>query len=377
MKIARPFLFAALTFSCISPVSADFRVLRSPTTAEGKTPFSPLVPGPNGRFYGTFTSGGANGNGTFYRIEQDGSAFKALFSFPGNLKAGPPPIFSRNQHFYGTARAENSNGAEPIYKINTDGTGFKLLAFLDNGLQVQGQLLEATNGSLYGVAVNSSGRSIVFRINRDGSGFRTLHTSFEGDREGFDPTGPLIQVSNGKIYGVNRQGGNNNGGTVWRMDQNGSHYSVVRDLPFVQGEDVGGPSALIEATDNRLYGTNAGRISSNGTDGFIFRLKKDGSAYKEVRFFTKPEEQGNNPSTGVIEGSDGKLYGTTARGGNTDNGVLFSVNMDGTGFKKLVDFGGDRGAVPGAVIEARPLVFLGTCRTKGEISTGTIWRFKR
>ena len=55
-----------------------------------------------------------------------------------------------------------------------------------------------------------------------------------------------------------------------------------------------------------------------------------------------------NPRAQVIEGSDGALYGTTYQGGKYNDGIVFKVNRDGTGFLILHDFDGANGAWPQA-----------------------------
>lgn len=41
---------------------------------------------------------------------------------------------------------------------------------------------------------------------------------------------------------------------------------------------------------------------------------------------------------GITEGPDGKLYGTTTDGGSDNNGVIFSINPDGTNFKVIFNY---------------------------------------
>jgi len=75
------------------------------------------------------------------------------------------------------------------------------------------------------------------------------------------------------------------------------------------------PTSLIEATDHNLYGT----LNEGGSkwEGVVFKLKKDGSGYVALHNFTGylGGEDGSWPQ-GVVEGSDGALYGTTQVGGH-------------------------------------------------------------
>src|SRR5258708_4870719 len=60
------------------------------------------------------------------------------------------------------------------------------------------------------------------------------------------------------------------------------------------------------------------------------------SGFELVRSFGFPEGMGDMPSAGLILGSDQKLYGTTVEGGtNANNGVVYSMQNDGTGYTVL------------------------------------------
>src|SRR5260370_23078572 len=55
---------------------------------------------------------------------------------------------------------------------------------------------------------------------------------------------------------------------------------------------------------------------------------------------------GRHPSGSLVEWNDGALYGTTERGGTNDQGTIFRVNKDGSGYATLANFGGVSGAYP-------------------------------
>jgi len=88
------------------------------------------------------------------------------------------------------------------------------------------------------------------------------------------------------------------------------------------------PSSLnpAEGSDGALYGTTFYGGSSNV--GTVFKLNPDGSAYRVLHSFAGGGE-GGNPS-GVIEGSDGTLYGTAGS-------VVFRLNKDGNGYGIVAD----------------------------------------
>jgi uncharacterized repeat protein (TIGR03803 family) len=83
---------------------------------------------------------------------------------------------------------------------------------------------------------------------------------------------------------------------------------------------------LLEGNDGMLYGVT----TDGGTDweGVIYKVNKDGSGYKTLHHFFD-SELGRNPMAGLIEGSDGALYGTTHWSGPGGGGVVFRVPKDG------------------------------------------------
>jgi uncharacterized repeat protein (TIGR03803 family) len=102
-----------------------------------------------------------------------------------------------------------------------------------------------------------------------------------------------------------------------------------------------GSAGLIQATDGNIYGTTA----LGGTDNFgtIFMVTPDGTetvlyAFKSgaTRLTVGPD--GAEPAAGVTEGSDGNFYGTAAAGGANGGGTLFRLTPTGA-FTVLYSFG--------------------------------------
>ena len=88
---------------------------------------------------------------------------------------------------------------------------------------------------------------------------------------------------------------------------------------------------------------------------------------------------GQNPQAGLVEGSDGALYGTTQYGGAYNAGVVFRVNKDGTGYGVLYKFGGGAdGANPqSGLVEAGNGALYGTTPSGGDYGSGTVFRLNK
>ena len=65
----------------------------------------------------------------------------------------------------------------------------------------------------------------------------------------------------------------------------------------------------------------------------------DSVGYEQLHAFYRSAGDGENLYDSVIEGKDGRLYGTTLNGGPEDGGLVFALNKDGSGYTVLHNFG--------------------------------------
>ena len=89
--------------------------------------------------------------------------------------------------------------------------------------------------------------------------------------------------------------------------------------------------SVIQGSDGALYGTTQnGGSPSYRQYGTVFRLALDGSTFTTLHNFNLSD--GAYPDGGVIQGSNGALYGTTFFGGsgNTGEGTVFSLSLADT-----------------------------------------------
>ena len=97
---------------------------------------------------------------------------------------------------------------------------------------------------------------------------------------------------------------------------------------------------------------------SGGAFGFgtVFSLDAAGTL-TTLHHFAGPD--GANPNAGVIQGLDGRLYGTTTNGGAFGYGTVFVMNVTG-GLTTLHDFALSDGANPvNELIQANDGAFYG------------------
>src|SRR5258707_577385 len=122
--------------------------------------------------------------------------------------------------------------------------------------------------------------------------------------------------------------------------------SVLRPFGFGDSAAANPYSELSKGSDGALYGTTpVGSLAGLGT---VFRMNSDGSGFTLLKGFTGGTNDGSKPLAAVIEGSNGGLYATTVEGGQFSFGTVFRIGKDGSNFMVIKSFTGDDGAYPEA-----------------------------
>src|SRR6185503_17155486 len=231
---------------------------------------------------------------------------------------------------YGTTQTGGAAGQGILYRMGKDGSNYAVLRSFSVGiLSTDGKtprapLLESADGFLYGTTSfgGLSNRGTIFRIGKDGSNYVVIH-DFLLATNGSVPR-DLLEASDGMFYGITTTGGLFNRGTAYRCSRDGSVFEVLHR--FEGATDGHAPEGgLIEASDGFIYGTTAGNSTNRGT---IFRMQKDGSSYSVISRFAEQANGGRNPKARLIEDVDGGLIGTASRGG-LGNGTVFRIGKDG------------------------------------------------
>jgi len=206
------------------------------------------------------------------------------------------------------------------------------------------QLLQATNGKLYGITTGggANGYGTVFEITQAGV-TNTLY-SFCAQKNCTDGKNPasLLQGADGNFYGTARMGGNYTGswceidgcGTIFRVTQTGKLFT----MHTFAGTDGRDPGALVQATDGNFYGAaGAGGINSEGT---IFEITPTGTL---TTLHTFAYADGEYPNS-LMQATDGNFYGTTAAGGADSGGTIYKLSTGLGPFVETLPTGGKVGA---------------------------------
>jgi uncharacterized repeat protein (TIGR03803 family) len=369
-------LFCAAT-TIASPAKTSFTTLVSFDGTNGADPgFMSLVQATDGNFYGTTGTGGANGLGTVFKITAGGK-LTTLYSFGGADGEVPNGglLQASNGNFYGTTTYGGANGLGTIFKITAGGTLTLLHSFNGaDGDNPNAGLVQATDGSLYGTTLGGGGANdsgTVFKITPGGT--LTMLYSFCSQNnctDGAYPAADLLQATDGRFYGTTAQGGINGLGTVFKITAAGK----LTTLHSFNGVDGDFPAtALVQATDGNFYGTTGGGgATSYGT---VFKITPGGTLTTLYSFCVSTNcTDGANPQSGLIQATNGKIYGTTYDGGANNKGSIFKITTGGK-LTTLHSFVGSDGSNPdGGLLQATNGNFYGTANLGGTNSDGTVFR---
>jgi uncharacterized repeat protein (TIGR03803 family) len=195
--------------------------------------------------------------------------------------------------------------------------------------------LTLSGSTLYGMTRfgGSGDAGTVFKMNTDGTGFSLLHEFSGGVDDGRIPFGSLT-LSGSTLYGMTSQGGSGGRGTIFTINTDGSEFSLLHS--FTGGVNDGrNPFGSLTLDGSTLYGMT----SQGGSIGFgtVFKMNTDGTGFNLLHEFSGSD--GQNPFASLtLDGST--LYGMTTYGGSGGQGTVFQINTDGTGFSLLHEFGG-------------------------------------
>jgi uncharacterized repeat protein (TIGR03803 family) len=139
---------------------------------------------------------------------------------------------------------------------------------------------------------------------------------------------------------------------------------------FTGTNDCANPQAgLVQGSDGNLYGTTCWG-GTNGGWGTVFKISTNGALTTLYAFGTVTDADGNpldgvEPCAGLVQGSDGSFYGTTEYGGTNSFGTVFRISTNGV-LTTLYSFSGDDGANPDAgLVQGSDGYFYGTTEDGG------------
>jgi uncharacterized repeat protein (TIGR03803 family) len=201
-------------------------------------------------------------------------------------------------------------------------------------------MVQGTDGNLYGGTGGGGayGFGTIFEVTPSGI-LTTLHSFCEQATptcpDGYMPLGNLVMAKDGTLYGTTSEGGagsttNFFGGTIFRLAPNGTFTTLYSFCVQSGCPDGWSPNGLVQASNGNLYGTT----TFGGTDdaGTVFEISPDGTFTTLYRFCTAPSCPDGFAPNPLVPAADGDLYGTTTYGGDGayGNGTIFKITLSGT-----------------------------------------------
>jgi len=327
--------------------------------------------------YGMTSNGGDNSMGTIFKIQTNGTGFSLLHEFAGGAADGAIPYGSlilSGSTLYGMTSDGGDSSMGTIFKIQTNGTGFTLLHEFAGGAAdgaiPHGSLI-LSGSTLYGMTFNGGdyGYGTIFTIQTNGTGFSLLHEFTGGTADGAEPDSSLI-LSSSTLYGTTYKGGDSSLGTIFKIQTDGSGFALLH--AFAGGmADGSHPESFLILSSSTLYGTTMNEGDSGG--GTIFKIQTDGSGFALLHEFGGGDDGYYPGGSLILSGST--LYGMTADGGDSDYGTIFKIQTDGSGYSLLHGFAGgaaDGKYPPGSLILSGTTLY-GTTYAGGDDDCGVIF----
>jgi uncharacterized repeat protein (TIGR03803 family) len=316
---------------------------------DGAYPQAGLVLATNGNFYGSTTGstlgGGVSEANSYFFAITSGGTFSNLHS-GGSLAALMQAI---NGNLFGTEYPNYTNANEgSVFWLSPGGVlstvhTFCALAHCLDGAIPLAPLVQAAGGYLYGTTEAGGkgqapgcgeGCGTVFRTGSAGS--TSILYNFEYT-DGASPSAGLTLGNDGNLYGTTRMGGAYGYGTVFKITPTGL-LTTLHNFDNTDGSFPDG--ALVQATDGNFYGTTVHggnylkNCSADGC-GTIFQMIPSG-ALTTLHSFDRLDD-GLYPFAGLVQGTDGDLYGTTTGAdGYQAYGTVFKLSTGLVPFVKTV-----------------------------------------
>jgi len=244
-----------------------------------------------------------------------------------------------------------------IFKVNIDGQNKTVMHEFNsaNGKFPDGRILLASDGKIYGTTTDGGvtaanpnfGYGVLYQYDLEIDQFRVVQF-FNGDPPYIaNPGSGLIETSPGTLFGTTIAPGK-----IYKYNVATELVTFSANVPnfnsgglVTQNEITG---ELFKASNGMLYGTSkrySSCLNAQPFLGSIVRLNPTNNAFSYIHPFNCSITGGMTPNGSLVDGTPGKLYGTTYLGGDNGyensgygNGVLFEYDFIANTYTKKFDF---------------------------------------
>ena len=312
------------------------------TQATGSAPGFPnlLAQGQDASLYSTMSSS-FPGDGTTVAAPTSGGVLTVTHYFDGADGFGPQSglTLGMDGNFYGTTSIFSANKSGEVFMVTPSGTVTVLYGFANatDGGFPWAPPIQAADGNVYGVTQATT--PVAYKITMPAATYSVL-ANLPGPS-----LAPLIVGTDGNFYGTTIRGGTFNDGTVFQLTKKGG-LKIIYNFGSIANDGVTPDGPVMQGADGKFYGTTYwGGANSLGT---VYQLTPAG-AYKSLHSFNGTD--GAHSSAGLVQGSDNFLYGVTVAGGGLGDGAFFKISTTGTTYSVLHNFDGKpTGGSPGSTL---------------------------
>ena len=253
-----------------------------------------------------FTSGFFGGG--LYRLSPEGTNYSVLHAFSttgGGFTPGDTPLI----HSDGSVILGGTHAVDAGYQIvswRPGDSGLNTLLQVTNTSEVLsgnappfGHLTRVADGTIYHIGTISTASSssiAVSKLSSDG----TQAIRIANRAKLYSADGKLWQSANGSIYGVSIYGGTADNGALFRVTSDAG-IQLLFSFGVDGGSGKNPQGGVVEASDGLLYGITDSPKTNNGGPSF-FRIRKDGTHFEELG------SAGTYVNAGLSPASDGNLY---------------------------------------------------------------------
>jgi uncharacterized repeat protein (TIGR03803 family) len=250
----------------------------------------------------------------------------------------------------------------------------------DGDFPQYGSLVQAADGNYYGTTQygGTHSRGVFFRVTPSGELIGIYNfCSLTKCTDGKAPWSGPVLGTDGNFYGTTNEGGNSeDAGTIYKITPRGKLTTLYSFCPASPCNDGKFPLGLMQASNGNFYGvaSNYG-VNNNGT---IFEFSKSGVFTVLYSFCSQANcADGTEPYSGLMQASNGMLYGTTSEGGTYNHGTVYEISPAGQ-FRTIHSFCAEPNCADGdapyaGLVEDANGNLYGTTAYGGADSLGTVF----
>lgn len=358
----------------------NYLKLKDFDAASGSFPTAEMVVGPDGKLYGMTVRGGVYGFGTVFSYDLINDVLANIHDFQNTSNDGAFPqggLLVYNNLLWGTTTKGGANGNGYLFSINTLGT------VLNN----YNSFSSSTGSFPYGTLITgnaTAGQDTLFGFTKNGGDFdygtffyyvpsngSYGFSSLDNFTLGSNPICGAAQSSlDNKFYGLTFNGGAIGSGTMVVARYNGIQKKLDFNSPGLNG---GAPiSTLFQASNHRIYGTS--ELGGTNNTGVIFEFHPTTNSITILGNFNLVN--GSKPKGGLVEHSNGKIYGTTYEGGVNNGGTIFELDTATNNLVSVFNLSSSTGTKPSGIplLANNGNIFI-TTQSEGPLGAGTLLEF--